>query len=59
MKSMREELTNMGERLCGKIVGEIGSAAVKLGDQARGHCLLMFAYEPEIPMELLQESIEE
>jgi cyclic lactone autoinducer peptide len=48
---MKEQIASMGE----KLVDEIGNAAVKLGEQSRGRCTFIFAYEPEIPMELLQE----
>lgn len=58
MRNMREQVSNMGEKMNAKIVNGIGEASIKLGEQAREFCFFLGFYEPKIPMELLGENIE-
>lgn len=59
MRNLREQITSIGEKFGSKLIGEIGNASMKIGDQARGSCFFLAAYEPKIPLELLKENIED
>lgn len=55
MKSMREQITNTGERLSEKIINGICEVSIKIGENSRGRCSFFGSYEPKIPIELLKE----
>ncbi|KNY28928.1 hypothetical protein [Pseudobacteroides cellulosolvens] len=59
MRNMKEQIVSMREKIGSKILGEIGNATVKIGEQSRGFCILLFSYEPKVPKELLYEKIED
>lgn len=55
MRSMREQISNIGD----KLVNDIGSKAVKIAEISTLSCGFLGFYEPEIPIELLKENIDE
>ncbi len=59
MRSLKEQVVSMGERMGGKLVDGLGEASIKLGEQTRGKCMLISFYEPKISMDLLQEHKEQ
>ncbi|HOV27591.1 MAG TPA: cyclic lactone autoinducer peptide [Pseudobacteroides sp.] len=59
MKNLREQIVSMSEKFGSRLIGEIGNASIKIGDQSRGACFFLAAYEPKIPLELLKENIED
>ena len=59
MKSMKEQIFSMGERVSEKILTEIGETSIKISDKARGKCFMLGLYEPNFSLEMLKENIEE
>ncbi|GAA0077065.1 hypothetical protein UT300005_14430 [Clostridium sp. CTA-5] len=55
MRNMRKHIANTGERLGDKIINELCTFSIKVGEKSRGRCAAFSAYEPKIPMELLRE----
>lgn len=53
MRNMKDQLSDMG----GKLANTIGSKVIKLSEQTSDGCLFFCLYEPEIPIELLNENI--
>ncbi|MDP4145188.1 MAG: cyclic lactone autoinducer peptide [Bacillota bacterium] len=53
MRSMKEQLSSMGE----KLIANIGETSIKITEQALGKCIILGLYEPKIPMEVLKETM--
>jgi cyclic lactone autoinducer peptide len=50
MKTLREQIINMGARLA----NDIGDKAIKVGEVSMKDCSIFCLYEPKFPLELLQ-----